>query len=148
MTTVDKKKSVGFSDFEREAMRNRAKELAMEARVNKNKAEGEKAVVAAIAKMPEPDRSMAKRLHAIIKVNAPTLFPKTWYGMPAYANKDGKVVCFFQNASKFKYRYATLGFQEDAKLDEGSIWPTSFALLKLTSVEEAKIISLLKKAVS
>jgi uncharacterized protein YdhG (YjbR/CyaY superfamily) len=147
MTKITKK-SAGFSDLEKEAIKNRAKELAMEARINKNKAEGEKAVIAAIAKMPEPDRSMAKRIHEVIKATAPHLFPKTWYGMPAYANKDGKVVCFFQAASKFKYRYATLGFQEDANLDEGQMWPTAFALKKLTQVEEAKIITLVKKAVS
>lgn len=140
-------KSNGFSDFEKEAMRNRAKELAAEARASKNKAEGEKAVISAIAKMPEPDRSMAKRIHEIVKSTAPDLFPKTWYGMPAYANKDGKVVCFFQAASKFKYRYATLGFQEDANLDEDNMWPTAFALKKLTSVEEAKIINIVKKAI-
>lgn len=145
-----KKTSVikGFSDFEREAMRNRTKELAMEAKVNKNKAEGEKAIVEAIVKMPEPDKSMAKRIHEIIKKTAPELFPKTWYGMPAYANKEGKVVCFFQAASKFKYRYATLGFQEDANLDEGSMWPTAFALKKLTTSEEVKIIILIKKAIT
>jgi len=147
MSTNNKNKSAGFSDFEKEAMRNRAKELAAEARVNKNKAEGEKAVISAIAKMPEPDRSMAKRIHEIIKATAPDLFPKTWYGMPAYSNKDGKVVCFFQAASKFKYRYATLGFQEDANLDEDNMWPTAFALKKLTIIEVAKIVALIKKAV-
>ncbi len=141
------KKSSGFSDFEKAAMKERAKELAVEARMNKNKAEGEKAVISAITKMPEPDRSMAKRIHEIVKVTAPGLFPKTWYGMPAYANKDGKVVCFFQAASKFKYRYATLGFQEDANLDEDNMWSTAFALKKLTSVEEAKIINIVKKAI-
>lgn len=147
MSKNNKNKSAGFSDFEKEAMRNRAKELAAETRVNKNKAEGEKAVVSAIAKMPEPDRSMAKRIHEIMKTTAPDLFPKTWYGMPAYANKDGKVVCFFQAASKFKYRYATLGFQEDANLDEDNMWPTAFALKKLTIIEVAKIVALIKKAV-
>lgn len=147
MVTNNKKKSVGFSDFEKAAMRERAKELAAEARMNKNKAEGEKAVITAITKMPKPDRSMAKRIHEIVKVTAPGLFPKTWYGMPAYANKDGKVVCFFQAASKFKYRYATLGFQEDANLDEDNMWSTAFALKKLTTIEEAKIVALIKKAV-
>jgi uncharacterized protein YdhG (YjbR/CyaY superfamily) len=142
------KKSVGFSDFEKEALRNRAKELAAEARSNKNKAQGENDVLEAIAAMPEPDRSMAKRIHTIIKTNAPNLSPKTWYGMPAYVNKDDKVVCFFQNAGKFKARYATLGFNDAAKLDEGSMWPTSFALTKLTAAEEAKIAALVKKAVS
>lgn len=147
MLANNKKKTAGFSEDEKEAMRNRAKELASEARVNKNKAEGEKAVVAAIAKMPEPDRTMAKRVHEIVKATAPNLFPKTWYGMPAYANKEGKVVCFFQAASKFKYRYSTLGFQEDANLDEGLMWPTAFALKKLTPAEEAKIIIIVKKAI-
>lgn len=113
-----------------------------------NRAVGEKMIMAAIAKMPEPDRSMAKRVHEIVTKTAPDLMPKTWYGMPAYTNKEGKVVCFFQNASKFKYRYSTLGFQEDANLDEGNMWPTSYALKKITSAEESKIISLLKKAIS
>jgi uncharacterized protein YdhG (YjbR/CyaY superfamily) len=137
-----------FSDDERAAMKARAQELAAEARADKNRAEGEKILLASIAKMPEPDKSMAKRVHEIIKATAPELMPKTWYGMPAYANSAGKVVCFFQAASKFKYRYATLGFQEDAHLDDGNVWPTSFALMKLTGVEEAKIASLVKKAVS
>lgn len=117
-----KTKKAGFSDFERAAMKERALELKAEERASKNRAVGEKNVLAAIAKMPEPDRSMGKRIHEIIKANAPMLSPKTWYGMPAYANKDGKVVCFFQAASKFKYRYATLGFQEDAYLDDGDMW--------------------------
>jgi uncharacterized protein YdhG (YjbR/CyaY superfamily) len=142
------KKSRGFSDEEKAAMKERAKELKAEARSDKNKAEGESAALAAIAAMPEPDRGMAKRLHAIIKANAPTLSPKTWYGMPAYANKDGKVVCFFTPASKFNSRYATLGFNDDANLDEGPMWPTSFALKKLTAAEEAEIGALVKKAVS
>lgn len=131
-----------FSDEERAAMKERILELRAD------KADGEKAVLAKIAEMPEPDRAMAKRLRTLILQSAPVLSPKTWYGMPAYANKDGKVVCFFQAASKFKYRYATLGFQEDANLDEGHMWPTSFALKELTSAEEAKIIALVKKAVS
>jgi uncharacterized protein YdhG (YjbR/CyaY superfamily) len=142
------KKSNGFSDEEREAMKNRAKELAAEARMSKNKVEGEKMVLEAIAKMPEPDKSLAKRIHDLVTKTAPDLFPKTWYGMPAYATKEGKVVCFFQAASKFKYRYATLGFQEDAHLDEGNMWPVSFAITKLTSTEEVKIVSLVKKAIS
>lgn len=142
-----KNKQVGFSQEEKEAMKNPAKELAAEARSNRNKAQGESDVLAAIAKMPEPDCTMAKRIHEIVKATAPDLFPKTWYGMSAYANKDGKIVCFFQAASKFKYRYATLGFQEDAHLDEGNIWPTSFALKKLSANEEAKIEVLVKKAV-
>lgn len=129
-----------FSREERAAMQERARELAA------GKADGESTLLAKIAQMPEPDRSIAKRVHAIVKANAPTLLPKTWYGMPAYANRDGKVVCFFQSAAKFKYRYATLGFQDTANLDEGSMWPTSFALKKLTPAEEAKISALVKKA--
>lgn len=144
---ITTKKAEGFSEEERAAMKARALELKAEERSQKNKAAGEKILLAAIDAMPEPDRSMAKRIHEIIKATAPTLFPKTWYGMPAYANKDGKVVCFFQAASKFKYRYATLGFQEDAHLDDGAMWPTSFAIKKLTASEEAKIVTLLKKAV-
>lgn len=146
MTKATDKQTKGFTDDERAAMKERALELKAEERANKNKAAGEQILLAAIVKMPEPDRSMAKRIHDIVKITAPDLFPKTWYGMPAYANRDGKIVCFFQAASKFKYRYATLGFQEDAQLDEGSMWPTSFALKKLTATEEAKITSLIKKA--
>ncbi len=142
------KKVKGFSDEERAAMRERAKELLAEERASKNKAAGEQILLAAIAKMPEPDRSMAKRVHNIVKANAPSLLPKTWYGMPAYTNKDGKVVCFFQDANKFKYRYATLGFQDTAKIDDGEMWATSYALKKITPVVEAKIIALVKKAVS
>lgn len=141
------KKTTGFTDDERAAMKERAQELKAEERANKNKVEGEKILLAAIAKMPEPDRSKAERIHKIVRETAPDLFPKTWYGMPAYATKDGKVVCFFQAASKFKYRYATLGFQEDAHLDDGAMWPVAYALMKLTSAEEAKIATLLKKAV-
>ena len=141
------KKSEGFTDEERAAMRERAKELKAEARANKKKAEGESDLLAKIAEMPEPDRAMAERLHAIVKASAPALLPKTWYGMPAYA-KDGKVVCFFQSAQKFNSRYATLGFSDEANLDEGAMWPTSFALKELTSAEEAKISALVKKAVS
>ena len=146
-TTAIGKKSKGFTDEERAAMKERAKELKAEARANKNKADGESAVLAKIAEMPEPDRAMAKRLHAIIKASAPALSPKTWYGMPAYA-KDGKVVCFFQSAQKFNTRYATFGFSDEANLDEGAMWPTSFALKELTAAEEAKIGALVKKAVS
>ncbi len=142
-TTESGKKSTGFTAEERAAMRERAKELKAEAR----RADGEEALLAQIAEMPEPDRAMAERVHAIIKDSAPALAPKTWYGMPAYA-KDGKVVCFFQSADKFKSRYATLGFNDEAKLDEGNMWPTSFALKKMTAAEEAKIAALLKKAVS
>lgn len=136
------KKFEGYSAAERRAMQERILELKAEA----NKANGTKAVLAAIAKMPEPDRTMGKRLHAIITAAAPSLLPKTWYGMPAYADQDGKVVCFFQNASKFKYRYSTLGFQDAAKIDDGNMWPTSFALTKLTPAEEKKIVALVKKA--
>jgi uncharacterized protein YdhG (YjbR/CyaY superfamily) len=146
-TTAINKKSKGFSDEERAAMKERAKELKAEARANKNKAEGESDVLAAIAKMPEPDRGMAKRLHAIIKASAPALSPKTWYGMPAYA-KDDQVICFFQSADKFKARYAQFGFNDTANLDEGAMWPVAFALKKLTAAEEARIGALVKKAVS
>jgi len=128
-------------------MRERAKEQRAEARANKNRAEGESDLLAKIAKMQEPDRAMAERLHEIVKASAPALSPKTWYGMPAYADKDGKVVCFFQSAQKFKSRYATLGFSDAANLDEGAMWPTSFALKKLTAAEEAKIGALVKRAV-
>ncbi len=139
--------SGGFSDEERAAMKARAREMKAEARTSKSRAEGERAVLSAIAEMSEPDRAMAERLHAIITASAPALAPKTWYGMPAYA-KDGKVICFFQAASKFKTRYATFGFQPDANLDDGAMWPTSFALLELTAAEEATITSLVRKAVS
>ena len=139
------KKSKGFTDEERAAMKERAKEQKAEARANKKKAEGESDLLAKIAEMSEPDRAMAKRLHAIIKASAPALSPKTWYGMPAYA-KDGKVVCFFQSAQKFNSRYATLGFNDEANLDEGAMWPTSFALKELTAAEEARISALVKRA--
>lgn len=132
----------GFTDEERAAIQERAKELML------GKADGERALLAKIVEMPEPDRAMAKRIHAIVKASAPALKPKTWYGMPAYANRDGKVICYFTAASKFKSRYATFGFNDDAKLDEGNMWPTSFALKKLTAAEEAKIAALVKKAVS
>jgi uncharacterized protein YdhG (YjbR/CyaY superfamily) len=147
MQKASKNTSKGFTDEERAAMKERAKELKAEERANKNKAEGEKAVLAKIAEMPEADRALAGRLHEIIKANAPDLSPKTWYGMPAYA-RDGKVVCFFQSADKFNTRYATLGFNDTANLDEGAMWPTAFALKKLTAAEEAKISALVKKAVS
>ena len=137
------KKSEGFTAEERAAMRERARELKAEAQ----KAEGESDVLAKIAEMPEPDRAMAERLHEIVKVSAPALSPKTWYGMPAYA-KDGKVVCFFQSAEKFDARYATFGFSDKANLDEGAMWPTSFALKELTAAEEAKITALVKRAAS
>ncbi len=140
------KKSEGFTDEERAAMRERAKEQKAEARANKNKAEGESDLLAKIAEMREPDRAMAERLHEIVKASAPSLSPKTWYGMPAYANKDGKIVCFFQSAQKFGARYATLGFSDKANLDEGAMWPTSFALKELTAAEEAKIGGLVERA--
>ena len=146
-TTAIGKTVKGFTDEERVAMKERAQELKAEARADKDRAEGESAVLAAIAAMQEPDRAMAKRLHEIIKASAPALSPKTWYGMPAYA-KDGKVVCFFQSAQKFNTRYATFGFSDTANLDEGDLWPTSFALKELTAAEEAKIGALVKKAVS
>lgn len=133
----------GFSAEERTAMKERAKELRAEAAA----ADGESAVLAKIAEMPEPDRTMAERLDALIKANAPTLAPRTWYGMPAYA-RDGKVICFFQSAHRFKSRYATLGFSDAANLDEGAMWPTSFALVELTPAVEAQIAALLRKAVS
>lgn len=143
----DTQTSKGFTAEEKAAMKARAQELKAEARMSKNREEGEKAVFAAIASMPEPERSLAKRLHEIVTAAAPELMPKTWYGMPAYADKDGKVICFFQAASKFDTRYATFGFQPDAKLDDGNMWAASFALIKLTSAEEAKITALVKKAV-
>ena len=134
-----------FSAEERAAMKARAQELKAEERVNKNRAEGERAVLAAIDAMSEPDRSMAKRIHSIVTANAPDLSPKTWYGFPAYA-RDGKVVCFYKSAEKFDSRYATLGFEEAASLDEGEMWPTSYALTKLTPADEKKIAALVKKA--
>ena len=140
------KKSDGFTEEERAAMKARAQELKAEARAKKNRSEGERDVLAAIAAMKEPDRAMAKRLHAIVQESGPDLWPKTWYGMPAYA-RDGKVVCFFQAAQKFKARYATLGFSDEANLDQGDMWPTSFGLKALTAAEEARIRELVKRAV-
>ncbi|GHO68102.1 hypothetical protein KSC_069940 [Ktedonobacter sp. SOSP1-52] len=140
------KKSKGFSDEERAAMKERAKERKAEERATKNREEGESDVLAKIAEMSEPDRAMATRFHEIIKASAPALSPKTWYGMPGYA-KDGKLVCFFQPAQKFKTRYATIGFNDSANLDEGSLWPVYFALKELNAEVEAKIIALMKKAV-
>ena len=137
----------GFTEDERAAMKARARELKAEARANRTKAEGERDVLAAIAPMKGTDRAMAKRVHAIVKASAQDLWPKTWYGMPAYA-KDGKVVCFFQSAEKFDARYATFGFSDAANLDEGAMWPTAFALKDLTAAEEARIAALVKKAVS
>jgi uncharacterized protein YdhG (YjbR/CyaY superfamily) len=140
--------SKGFTAEEKAAMRERARELKAEARRAKDSAEGEKDVLAKIAEMPKSDRAIAKRLHALIKASAPELTPRTWYGMPAYANQEGKVVCYFTAASKFKERYATFGFNAAANLDKGAMWPTSFALEKLTAAEEKKIAALVKKAVS
>ena len=144
--TATGKKPKGFTDEELGAMRERLQELKSDDR-RADKADGESAVLAKIAALPQPDRAMGERLHAIIKANAPALSPKTWYGMPAYA-KDGNVVCFFQSAQKFKTRYATLGFSDKANLDEGHMWPTAFALKELTAAEEAKICALVKKALS
>jgi uncharacterized protein YdhG (YjbR/CyaY superfamily) len=137
----------GFTPEERAAMKERARELRAEARWTKDRAAGERALLAKIAELPEPDRSMAERLHAIVTAAAPDLSPRTWYGMPAYANREGKVVCFFKPASKFGERYATFGFDTAANLDDGNMWPTSFALKELTPVEEATIAALVKKAV-
>jgi uncharacterized protein YdhG (YjbR/CyaY superfamily) len=137
----------GFTKEEQAAMKERAKELKAEARANQKKEEGEKDLLEKIAEMKGSDRAMAERIHAIITTNAPDLWPKTWYGMPAYA-KDGKVLCFFQSAEKFDARYATLGFNDIANLDEGDMWPTAFALKQVTATEEAKIVELVKKAVS
>jgi uncharacterized protein YdhG (YjbR/CyaY superfamily) len=145
--TASGKTSKGFTADEQAAMKARAQELKAEARANKNRADGERDVLAAIAAMKEPDRAMAKRLHALITASAPDLWPKTWYGMPAYA-RDGKVVCYFQSAQKFKSRYATVGFSDEANLDEGALWPVAFALKKLTAADEARIGALVKKAVS
>ena len=142
-----KKSGAGFTAEEKAAMKERAKELKAEERANRSRAEGESELLAKIAEMPEPDRSMASRLHEIVKASAPGLSPKTWYGMPAYANQDGKIVCFFQSAHKFNARYATFGFNDTANLDDGAMWPTSFALKELTPAAEAKIGQLVKKAV-
>jgi len=141
--SATKKKSDGFTAEEKAAMKERAKELKAEAA----RADGEKALLEKVAEMPNADRTLAKKIHAIVKESAPGLAPKTWYGMPAYANEDGKVVVYFQSADKFKSRYATIGFNDDANLDQGDMWPTSFALLKMGDAEEKKIRSLVKKAV-
>ena len=143
-TTKPTKASKGFTDEEKAAMRQRAKEQKAAA----GKAEEESAALAAIAAMPAPDRAMAERLHAIITASAPALSPKTWYGMPAYANKDSKIVCFYQPANKFKTRYATLGFNDSAHLDDGAMWPVAYALTELTPADEARIAALVKKAAS
>ncbi|MGH8212507.1 MAG: iron chaperone [Rhodanobacteraceae bacterium] len=141
------KASAGFTAEEREAMKARAREMKAEARANESRASGDSDVLAAIAKVSEPERTMARRLHDLVKDSAPQLAPKTWYGMPAYADKDGKVVCFFRPAEKFKDRYATFGFNDKARLDDGNMWPTSFALKKLTTAEEKQIAALVRKAV-
>jgi uncharacterized protein YdhG (YjbR/CyaY superfamily) len=138
----------GFTDEERAAMKERAAELKAEARAKRNRADGESDLLAKVAEMQPADRAMAERLHKIVKATAPELMPRTWYGMPAYGDEDGKIVCFFQSAQKFKSRYATLGFSDKANLDEGAMWPTSYALTKLTKAEEAKIAALVKQAVS
>ena len=148
-TTATSKKFKGFTDEERAAMKDHVQEMKASADrgPRADKADGESAVLAKIAEMREPDRAMGKRLHAIIKASGPVLSPRTWYGMPAYA-KDGEVVCFFQPAQKFKTRYATLGFSDEANLDDGAMWPTDFALKELTAAVEARISALVKKAVS
>jgi uncharacterized protein YdhG (YjbR/CyaY superfamily) len=140
-------KVAGFTDEERAAMQERARELKEEAKVEKNREAGVSDIMTKIGEMSGTDRMLAEKIHEIVTTNAPDLMPKTWYGMPAYANTEGKVICFFQAASKFKVRYATFGFQPDAKLDEGNMWPTSFAVKKITSVEEKRIVDLVKKAV-
>jgi uncharacterized protein YdhG (YjbR/CyaY superfamily) len=146
--SAKREESAGFTDAEKAAMRERARELKAEARRKKSREEGERDLLAKIAEMPKGDRAMAKKLHAIVKASAPALMPRTWYGMPAYANDDGKVVCYFTPADKFKERYATFGFNAEANLDKGNMWPTSFALNALTAAEEKKIATLVKKAVS
>jgi uncharacterized protein YdhG (YjbR/CyaY superfamily) len=146
-TKKDSTAYTGFTAEERAAAKERARELKAEARRGADKEAGERDVLAKIAEMPGPDRAMAKRIHAIVKASAPGLSPKTWYGMPAYANEEGKVVCFFTPASKFKERYATFGFNADANLDDGDMWPTAWALTKLTAAEEKRIGALVKKAV-
>jgi uncharacterized protein YdhG (YjbR/CyaY superfamily) len=147
-TSASGKTSKGFTDEEKSAMRARARELKAEERASKNKAAGERDLLAAIAEMQGPDRALAKRVHAIVTASAPDLSPKTWYGMPAYADKDGKVVCFFRNASKFKERYAMFGFNDSANLDDGAMWPIAFALKELTPGDEKRIGALVEKAVS
>jgi uncharacterized protein YdhG (YjbR/CyaY superfamily) len=147
MAATKSRKKETFTAEERAAMKERAKELKTEARMNKDRSEGERALLANVAEMPKADRTMAERIHAIVTANAPDLMPRTWYGMPAYA-KDGKVVCFFQPAQKFKARYATLGFNDKATLDDGAMWPTAFALVEWTPAVEKKIGALVKKAVA
>ncbi len=146
-TTTTSQKSEGFTAEEKAAMKARAQEMKAEARASKNRAEGERVILEAINALKEPDRSLAKRVHEIVTATAPALWPKTWYGMPAYANDEGKVVCFFQSAQKFGARYATLGFNDSAHLDDGHMWPVAFALTELTAAEEKRIAALVKKAV-
>jgi uncharacterized protein YdhG (YjbR/CyaY superfamily) len=146
-TTKKDKASKGFTAEERAAVRARARELKAEERASRNRAAGENDLLASIAAMPEADRTLAERIHVLVTDSAPDLWPKTWYGMPAYARND-KVVCFFKSADKFKSRYATLGFSDQANLDDGTMWPTEFALTELTAANEAKIAALVKKAVS
>ena len=146
--TKDAAKNTTFTAEERAAMKERAREQKAEARRGANRAEGERDLLAKIAEMPASDRSMAERIHAVVTASAPDLMPKTWYGMPAYANRDGKIVCFFQAAAKFDARYATFGFNDSANLDDGAMWPTAFALKELTAADEARIGALVKKAVS
>ena len=143
-----KKNTDGFTDAEKAAMKARAKELKAEARANQKREDGERDLLEKIAEMADPDRGLATRVHEIVTATAPDLFPKTWYGMPAYANQDGKVICFFQSGEKFNSRYATFGFQQDANLDDGDMWPTSYALIKLTPTVEKRIAALVKQAVS
>ena len=140
--------SKGFTAEEKDAMRERAREMKAESRASRGRAEGERELLAKIAEMREPDRAMATRLHAIVSANAPNLVPKTWYGMPAYANAEGKVVCFFQSAQKFGARYATLGFSDNARLDDGAMWPAAYALTGLNADAEARIAALVRKAVT
>ncbi|KPV50480.1 hypothetical protein SE17_26710 [Kouleothrix aurantiaca] len=147
MSQTKSKSAQSFTAEERAAMKERAKELKAEERENKNRAEGERDVLEKIAELPEPERTMAGQLHELIKASAPVLVPKTWYGMPAYA-KDGKIVCFFQSAQKFNTRYATLGFSDEARIDQGGMWPTAYALTQLTPAEEETIRALVKRAVS
>jgi uncharacterized protein YdhG (YjbR/CyaY superfamily) len=147
MSQSEQNRTQGFAAEEQAAMKERAKELRAEARASKSRAEGESDLLAKIAELPEPERTMARRLHEIITTSAPVLVPRLWYGMPAYA-RDGKIVCFFQSAQKFNTRYATLGFNDSATLDEGTMWPTAFALKELAAVDEARISALVQRAVS
>ena len=148
MTTTKKSRSDGFSEAERAAMKERAQELKSQGRSGQKKAENERAVLDAIAEMPDDDRALAERIHALVSANAPKLLPKTWYGMPAYANEDSKVVCFFKAATKFEGRFAVLGFEDAAKLDDGSMWPVVFAIVEWTPAVEKKSASLVKTAVA